>query len=75
MHKAKNCGDKCNFIILEMVQVQSKLSPISATCVEYVHPWTSSCLQAISGLYLYSVMDSLRIYGTVYVVRIVFVLH
>lgn len=45
---------------------------IPTTCVEYVHPWTNSCLQAVCGLYLYAIFDSLRIYGTVYMVRMAF---
>lgn len=52
-----------------MVQVISKLAPINATCIEYVHPWTRSCMEASAGLYLYSIYDSLRIYSTVYMVR------
>lgn len=51
-----------------MVQIQSKLTPIRVTCQEYVHPWTDSCLEATSGLYLHSFVGSLRIYATVYVV-------
>ncbi|KAF2898931.1 hypothetical protein ILUMI_07245 [Ignelater luminosus] len=53
-----------------MVQIQSKLVPIRVTCTEYVHPWTDSCLEAISGCYLYAVMDSFRIYATVYVLAL-----
>lgn len=53
-----------------MAQVQSKIIPITSTiatsCTNYVHPWTDSCLQAISGLYLWCILDSLRIYTTVY---------
>lgn len=49
-----------------MVQVISKLAPINASCIEYVHPWTKSCMDASAGLYLYSIYDSLRIYSTVY---------
>lgn len=52
-----------------MVQVISKLAPINASCIEYVHPWTKSCMEASAGLYLYSIYDSLRIYSTVYTVR------
>nr|CAH7717208.1 unnamed protein product [Callosobruchus chinensis] len=53
-----------------MPQTYSKFIPVTApiptTCVDYVHPWTDSCLQAICGLYLYCMLESLRIYGTVY---------
>lgn len=52
-----------------MVQVISKLSPIDVSCIEYVHPWTQSCLEASAGLYLHCIYDSFRIYGTVYTVR------
>lgn len=55
-----------------MPQTYSKFIPttstIPTTCVDYVHPWTDSCLQAICGLYLYCMFDSLRVYTTVYVV-------
>lgn len=55
-----------------MSQVVSKIisvtTPISTSCVEYVHPWTDSCLQALCGLYVYCIYDSLRVYGTVYLV-------
>lgn len=53
-----------------MVQVISKLSPIDVTCIDYVHPWTNSCLEASAGLYLHCIYDSLRIYSTVYTVCI-----
>nr|CAI5843961.1 unnamed protein product [Callosobruchus analis] len=57
-----------------MPQTYSKFipvtAPISTTCVDYVHPWTDSCLQAICGLYLYCMLESLRIYGTVYMVTL-----
>lgn len=57
-----------------MPQTFSKIIPVTSSirtsCVDYVHPWTDSCLQAICGLYLYCMFDSLRVYGTVYVVCI-----
>lgn len=53
-----------------MVQVLSKLVPIRVTCQYYVHPWTDSCLEATVGLYTQAVLQSLRVYGTVYTVCI-----
>ena len=60
-----------------MAQIYSKFplpvtGTIKTTCIDYVHPWTDSCLQGISGLYLYAIFDSLRVYGTVYVVSMHF---
>jgi hypothetical protein len=59
--------------LCEMAQIHSKLplpaiGTLKTSCMEYVHPWTNSCLQAACGLYFYAIFDSLRIYGTVYVV-------
>ena len=51
-----------------MVQVLSKVTPITVTCEYYVHAWTPSCTEATVGLYLQAVQESLRIYGTVYTV-------
>ncbi|KAG5878145.1 hypothetical protein JTB14_032256 [Gonioctena quinquepunctata] len=57
-----------------MSQTFSKIIPVTApiqtSCVDYVHPWTDSCLQAICGLYLYCMFDSLRVYGTVYMLTL-----
>ncbi|KRT82507.1 hypothetical protein AMK59_4448, partial [Oryctes borbonicus] len=53
-----------------MVQVLSKLLPITVTCQHYVHPWTDSCLEATVGLYIQAVLHSLRIYGTVYTIAL-----
>ncbi|KAJ3655471.1 hypothetical protein Zmor_014602 [Zophobas morio] len=58
-----------------MAQIYSKFplpvtGTIKTTCIDYVHPWTDSCLQGISGLYLYAIFDSLRVYGTVYVLTL-----
>ncbi|XP_057655213.1 transmembrane protein 135-like [Diorhabda carinulata] len=57
-----------------MSQTFSKIipvtSPITTSCMEYVHPWTESCAQATCGLYLYCIYDSLRIYGTVYMLTL-----
>ncbi|KAL1517740.1 hypothetical protein ABEB36_001471 [Hypothenemus hampei] len=53
-----------------MAPVHSKIipltAPITTTCFEYVHPWKASCSIAIAGCFFYSIFDSLRIYGTVY---------
>lgn len=51
-----------------MCAVQSKLTPIAATCIEYVHPWTDSCSIATAGLILQAAQESLRIYSAVYTV-------
>ncbi|KAF5281582.1 hypothetical protein FQR65_LT14625 [Abscondita terminalis] len=53
-----------------MVHVQSKLLPIGATCSEFVHPWTNSCLEAIAGCYLCAFVDSFRLYTTVYLLAL-----
>ncbi|XP_055305876.1 transmembrane protein 135-like [Sitodiplosis mosellana] len=49
-----------------MSAVQSKLTPISATCMEYVHPWTEHCSVATAGLLLQAAQESFRIYSAVY---------
>lgn len=49
----------------------STTETISTTCAEYVHPWTNSCLEAICGFYLHAIFDSLKIYGTGHIVRMV----
>jgi len=46
----------------------SKLS-IDASCMDYVHPWTDSCVSATTGLGLQTLQESLKIYTTVYIVR------
>jgi hypothetical protein len=51
-----------------MVQVQSKLMPITTTCIEYVHPWSNSCSIATAELLVVSAQDSFRIYSVVYLV-------
>ncbi|KAK4873385.1 hypothetical protein RN001_015414 [Aquatica leii] len=53
-----------------MVQVQSKLIPIVVTCSEFAHPWTSSCLEAIAGCYLCALVESFRLYTTVYLLAL-----
>lgn len=52
-----------------MSAVQSKLTPIASTCIEYVHPWTDSCSIATAGLLLQAAQESFRIYSAVYTVR------
>ncbi|KAL3275126.1 hypothetical protein HHI36_019897 [Cryptolaemus montrouzieri] len=52
-----------------MAQTLSKISvisPIYVSCTDYVHPWSNSCMQAICGLYFCSILYSLRMYTTVY---------
>ncbi|XP_031634729.1 uncharacterized protein LOC116348020 [Contarinia nasturtii] len=49
-----------------MSAVQSKLTPISATCIEYVHPWTEHCSIATAGLLLQAAQESFRLYSSVY---------
>lgn len=51
-----------------MCAVQSKLTPISASCIEYVHPWTEHCSVATAGLLLQAAQESFRIYSAVYTV-------
>ncbi|XP_031356338.1 transmembrane protein 135-like isoform X3 [Photinus pyralis] len=53
-----------------MVQVQSKFAPIHINCYEFCHPWTESCLEASVGSYLCAIVDSLRIYTTVYMLAL-----
>ncbi|XP_066597034.1 transmembrane protein 135-like isoform X2 [Prorops nasuta] len=43
---------------------------IDATCREYVHPWTSSCISSTAGLGLHALQDCIRIYTTVYVITL-----
>ncbi|XP_011159518.1 transmembrane protein 135 [Solenopsis invicta] len=45
----------------------SKFS-FEAACMDYAHPWTSSCASANVGLGLHSLQESLRIYTTVYII-------
>lgn len=56
-----------------MAQTLSKIFNYTcseASCIEYVHPWSDNCLQATAGLYLCALVDSLRIYGTVYLLTL-----
>lgn len=52
-----------------MCAAQSKLSPITASCIEYVHPWTNYCTVATTGLLLRAAVESFRIYSAVYTVK------
>lgn len=53
-----------------MSQVYSKLTGVTASCVEYVHPWTESCVDATAGLLVCSAIDSFRIYAVVYLISL-----
>ncbi|CAH1108400.1 unnamed protein product [Psylliodes chrysocephalus] len=57
-----------------MSQTFSKIipatAPIGVSCIDYVHPWTQSCLNATCGLYLYCIFDSFRVYSTVYLLTL-----
>lgn len=50
------------------MSAQSKLidTAINCSCHEYVHPWTSSCVCAATGLLLSCIPFSLRTYTVVY---------
>nr|XP_033338609.1 transmembrane protein 135-like isoform X1 [Megalopta genalis] len=43
---------------------------LNASCKDYCHPWTNSCLTATTGLGLHALQESLRIYSTVYLVAL-----
>ncbi|KAJ8668706.1 hypothetical protein QAD02_010369 [Eretmocerus hayati] len=43
---------------------------IHATCKEYAHPWTDSCINATTGLGLHAIQDCLRIYSTLYFITL-----
>ncbi|XP_012219245.1 transmembrane protein 135-like [Linepithema humile] len=45
----------------------SKFS-LDASCMEYAHPWTDSCVNAITGLGLHTLQESFKIYATVYII-------
>lgn len=45
------------------------LTPVTTTCQEYVHPWSSSCYTASAALLLHALQASFRLYCTVYLVR------
>ncbi|XP_076272486.1 transmembrane protein 135-like isoform X1 [Rhynchophorus ferrugineus] len=52
-----------------MPNILSKLlgPPVDVSCYTYVHPWKESCSIAIAGCFLYCIIESLRIYSTVYI--------
>lgn len=39
-----------------------------ATCKQYAHPWSDSCVSTTAGLGLHSIQECLRIYSTLYFV-------
>ncbi|XP_015432661.1 PREDICTED: transmembrane protein 135-like [Dufourea novaeangliae] len=43
---------------------------LDATCKEYAHPWTDSCINTTAGLGLHALQESLRIYSIVYLVTL-----
>jgi len=53
------------------VKMPARFSKFSydGPCIDFVHPWTDSCISATVGLGLHSLQESLRIYTTVYIVR------
>lgn len=51
---------------------QSKLLGVKTSCIEYVHPWTDSCVNATAGLLVVSALDSFRLYTIVYVVSLTY---
>uniref|UniRef100_A0A182PUD2 Transmembrane protein 135 N-terminal domain-containing protein n=1 Tax=Anopheles epiroticus TaxID=199890 RepID=A0A182PUD2_9DIPT len=53
------------------MQVLSKMTPVSVTCLEYVHPWTQSCTVATAELMIVGVQYCLRIYAAVYALSLV----
>lgn len=53
------------------MQVLSKFSSVPVTCLEYVHPWTSSCSVASAEFLIVAMQDSFRIYLAVYMLSLV----
>lgn len=53
-----------------MTNIQSKLVPITTSCIEYVHPWTDSCWNSTAGLLIHASQHSLRIYSAVYLLSL-----
>lgn len=43
---------------------------IDATCKEFSHPWSNSCISSTTGLGLHTLQESLRIYTTLYLVAL-----
>lgn len=58
-------------VAVNAVKMPARLSKLSfdGPCIDFVHPWTESCISATAGLGLHSLQESLRIYTTVYIVR------
>uniref|UniRef100_A0A1B6FXY6 Transmembrane protein 135 N-terminal domain-containing protein n=2 Tax=Cuerna arida TaxID=1464854 RepID=A0A1B6FXY6_9HEMI len=52
------------------MSVISKFQTIDVSCTHYVHPWTNSCAEATAGLFLHSILASLRIYVTAYMLTL-----
>lgn len=50
--------------------ILSKCQTIDTTCIEYVHPWSNSCVLASLSLLAPCIKESLRIYIAAYSVRI-----
>ncbi|XP_076643055.1 transmembrane protein 135 [Halictus rubicundus] len=43
---------------------------LNATCRDYCHPWTDSCISTTAGLGLHALQESIKIYSTVYLVTL-----
>ncbi|XP_033226283.1 transmembrane protein 135-like isoform X2 [Belonocnema kinseyi] len=43
---------------------------IPASCKDYAHPWSDSCISTTAGLGLHALQESLRIYSTVYFITL-----
>ncbi|CAB0032569.1 unnamed protein product [Trichogramma brassicae] len=43
---------------------------IDATCKQYAHPWSDSCVSTTAGLGLTALQDCLRIYSTLYIIAL-----
>uniref|UniRef100_A0A182FHE7 Transmembrane protein 135 N-terminal domain-containing protein n=1 Tax=Anopheles albimanus TaxID=7167 RepID=A0A182FHE7_ANOAL len=53
------------------MQVLSKMTSVPVTCIEYAHPWTTSCTVATAELMIIGVQYCLRIYAAVYALSLV----
>ncbi|ETN68000.1 transmembrane protein 135 [Anopheles darlingi] len=53
------------------MQVLSKMTSVPVTCIEYAHPWTTSCTVATAELMIVGVQYCLRIYAAVYALSLV----
>lgn len=56
-----------------MCAAQSKLTPIYASCIEYVHPWTDHCSIATAEVLIQGMLESFRIYSAVYAVSVKYI--